>query len=307
MAEQLQYIGTRFLLFVIPLFPRKIILLLARIGGNIAYSCSAKLRRVGHANLDHVYKDQKTENEKKLILKKMFRNFALMGLDLLWFSKNTRKRMKKYIIIEEELNFLKEDYATFILTGHYGNWEIIGQALNIFGTPIASIAAPLKNKKVDKLFLKIREESGQEIFQQEGAMRKMFATLKKKGNVALLLDQNTLLRDGGIFVDFFGLPAPVSSAPAAILKKTNAHLAVVFCTPEPGGKYRGFLKNVIAPLFSEMSLEELTRIMTNEICEQIMERPECWMWVYKRWKFIPEGKESKDYPYYARSLKEHEK
>lgn len=307
MSQQLQYIGTKLLLHVIPLLPRKAILLLALISGRLAYLSAKKLRNVGHANLDHVFKNTKSETEKKIILKKMFRNFALMGLDLLWFSKHTHKRMQKYLIMDDSLDFLKEEHGTIVLTGHYGNWELIGQALNVFDIPLASIAAPLKNPKVDELFIKIREQSGQKIFKQQGAMRKMLGTLKNKGKVALLLDQNTLPKNGGLFVEFFGLPVPVSSAPAAILKKTGAHLAIGFCTPEPGGKYRGFIKKVIPPPYDELSLEEITQLMTQEMCDQIQERPECWMWVYKRWKFMAEGKDQADYPYYTRAFKAHEK
>ena len=58
--------------------------------------------------------------------------------------------------------------------------------------------------------------------------------------MAVLLDQNTRPRHGGVWVEFFGLPAPVSSAPAAIALKAGVDIACGFCTPESGGRYRAW-------------------------------------------------------------------
>ena len=52
-----------------------------------------------------------------------------------------------------------------------------------------------------------------------------------------MLDQNTSEREGGIVVDFLGLPMPVSSAPAALAYRTGTTIMLGFCLPEPGGRY----------------------------------------------------------------------
>ena len=294
---------------IVPVLPRPLLLFLSRSAGSLAHHSSKKLRRIGLQNLDHVYGDSKTLTEKEAILKKVFQNYALMGLDLFWFSKHTEKRMRKHMIIDEAVNMLAEPRPFMVLTGHFGNWELIGQAVNVFTTPLHSIAAPLKNPKVDALFVKLREQSGQKIIPQKGAMRQMMKVFKENGNVALLLDQNTLPRDGGVFVNLFGLPVPVSSAPAAMLRIAQCDVAVGFCLPQEDGNYRAYIRTTLKPPSKRADAQELkeyVQLMTNQMEEVILERPDCWLWVYKRWKYIHEGINPEDYPPYARFEKERE-
>lgn len=294
---------------IIPILPRPAVLFLSRSLGSLAHHSSKKMRKIGLQNLDHVYADQKTLAEKEAILKKVFQNYALMGFDLFWFSKHTEKRMRKHMDIDEKVNTLAEPRPFMVLTGHLGNWELIGQAVNVFITPLHSIAAPLKNPKVDAFFVKLRELSGQKIIPQSGAMRQMMKVFKGNGNVALLLDQNTLPRDGGVFVNLFGLPVPVSSAPAAMLRIAQCDVAVGFCLPQEDGNYRAQVRKTLPPPSKRADAQELkeyVQMMTQEMEEVILERPDCWLWVYKRWKYIHEGSNPEDYPPYARPIKERE-
>ena len=118
--------------------------------------------------------------------------------------------------------------------------------------------------------------------------------------MALLLDQNTLPAEGGTFVNFFGRSAPVSKAPAMLAQRTGAAILVTACLPIPGGRYR---LSVCPPYRAEgVSVESATQEILLRLEALIREHPGCWLWTYKRWKFVPPGAERADYPYYARML-----
>jgi lauroyl/myristoyl acyltransferase len=304
----LEYALARVGMAVVPRLPRQAAVLIARAFGRAAYTLSAHLRKVGHANLDIAFGPDKTPAEKKAILIESFQTFALMLIDLFWFSRHPRERIETYVHFDESYDaFFAEHSATIAITAHAGNWELLGKAIALKGHPPTSVAAPLKNEKVDRLFNRMREDTGQTIVSKRGAVRALIKTLKNDGKVALLLDQNTKPSDGGIFLDFFGLPVPVSLAVATLARHTGAHLAFGTCLPEAHGHY--WMRNYCPIDISDIQDNNRTRLeaaITRRILEtieqQIRQTPEKWLWSYKRWKYTAPGRKRSDYPFYAKEM-----
>ena len=254
-------------------------------------------------NLHLVFDGTLTRAEKEALLRRCYRHFALLVLDIIWFTRNPAARMAKWITWDNSTHLLFKDGAQLLLTAHYGNWETVGQAYAACGQTILSIAAPLKNKPVDELFVRLRQKTGQKIIPRQGAARKLLQGLKSGAKLAVLLDQNTRPRDGGLFVEFFGLPVPVSSAPAALAVKTNAPVVTVACVPDDQGVYTVKVHDILrANPTAEHPVEDLTGRMTRSIENIIRRQPEYWCWMYKRWRFIPEGQDPSAYPSYARKI-----
>ena len=57
---------------------------------------------------------------------------------------------------------LKRNQSVILLTGHYGNWEILGYVLATLGFNTTSIARPLDNPYVEQWLLGVRENWGSE-------------------------------------------------------------------------------------------------------------------------------------------------
>ena len=172
-----------------------------------------------------------------------------------------------------------------------------------------SVAAPVANPAVDELFREMREATGQQVTSKNGAVRVLLSALRSQGNIALLLDQNTKPSEGGVFVNFFGLPVPVSAAAASLAYRTGAEIAFGFCLPDPdGGCYRIKLGKRIAPA-SEPKPKDLSEAMTaltqqiaDEIEAEVRTNPGAWLWMYKRWKYVAPGRRRDEYPFYAKEL-----
>jgi lauroyl/myristoyl acyltransferase len=47
---------------------------------------------------------------------------------------------------------------------------------------------------------------------------------------------------------------------------------------------------------------ELTQRVTGFYEDVIRAYPECWLWSYKRWRYISPGQHPEDYPAYARPV-----
>jgi len=296
---------TRLGLTLIPRLPRRAILGLARAMGNAGYWFSARTRRLGLTNLDLAFGDTKTEAEKKWILRESLRNFALVMLDLLWFSQDSAARMDRWFKAAPSLQKLRASSAAHVgLTGHFGNWEMTGRYIARSTGSLMSVAMPLKNPAVDILLQGAREKNGQQIIERKGALRKLVRYLKGGGSVGLLLDQNTAPHEGGVFTEFFGLPVAVSPIAGLLASMTGAEIFFSYALPCADGTYRGEMPHVISPeeiaaMDREGMVQQITQQVSGFYEEAIRACPEGWLWSYKRWRYIPEGMSPDKFPSYA--------
>ena len=295
-------------LAAIPRLPRRAVLALARALGSAAYVLSARSRRLGLENLDLAFGDTKTPAEKRRILRESLRNFSLTMLDLLWFTRDSAPRMERWFAASPALEAaMARRVARVGVTGHFGNWELMGRYWALRTGSIMSVAMPLKNPAVDAILQKARQVTGQQIVAREGALRKLVRFLRDGGTVGLLLDQNTAPEEGGVFADFFGKPASVSAVAGILAPMTGAEIIVGYALPRADGTYRGEMPHwvpaeEIAALDRKGAAQELTQRITGFYEEAIRTRPDCWLWSYKRWRYIPAGMAAEGFPDYAKPL-----
>lgn len=288
-------------LSVIPKLPRRAVLGLAWLGGNLAFLFDRRGRRIGLANLDIAFGNAKKTAEKKAVLRASCITMTRTFLDVIWFGTRSEKRLNKYVELDESMQQLFCKKNQICITAHFGNWEVVGQIMALHGFPFHSIAMPVKNPEVDRLLIARREVTGQKIIPREGALRKLLSVLRNNGKTAFLVDQNTKESEGGIWADYFGLPVPVTPAPAALAIKTGSEIFIGFCAPQRGGRYRVYVTETIPP--AENADEETTRGLTQQILSaierEVRKHPEHWLWTYKRWKKIYRPDDSRRYPFYA--------
>jgi lauroyl/myristoyl acyltransferase len=296
--------GFRFGALVIPLVPRIVLVGITRIAGTFTYHFATRERTTGMANLDIVFGNTKTKHEKKVILQKSFSSFANTMADIFWFSINTEKRVKKYQRFVPDSGPYFENRAHVIITAHAGNWELIGLESGLRGLNVASVAAVTKNKAIDLHLHTLREKTGMIIIPREGAMRTLVARFRNKGKAAFVLDQNTAEADGGIWVDFLGIPTPVSSAPAHLAYRTGTDIIFAFSKPVGFGKYEAQTGQVITPPPYDKNndqheiVKQLTQQIMDIVSARIRSQPESWLWSYKHWKTHAPDSDPALYPAY---------
>jgi len=244
------------------------------------------------ANLDLAFPEMSTE-EKERIARESFCTFALMVVDLFWFGRFTARRVAKYVKFDSSFDLYFGQKPVILVTGHFGNWEVIGVSIGIQGDPCTSVAMPLINPFADRVLNRFRRLTGLNVTQRQGAVRTIMKVLKDGGKVALLIDQNTLPDEGGLFVEFFGLQVPVAKTVSTLSEHTGAHIVYTFCTADLDGVYTARASS--GGLDGDKSVQALTAGLEAEIRRD----PGKWLWMYKRWRYIPDGCSADKYPYYA--------
>lgn len=306
LRQALEAPAMRLGLAVVPRLPRAAVRWLACRLGDGAYLFSARSRRLGLANLDLAFGATMPPAEKRRILRASLRNFSLTMLDLLWFSRNSAARMERWLAVAPSMrDAMASRVARVGVTGHFGNWELVGRYWALAAGGLTSVAMPLKNPAVGELLREARELTGQQIVAREGALKKLVRALRDGGTVGLLLDQNTDPGEGGTFADFFGKPASVSPAAGVLASMTGAEIIFAYALPQPDGTYRGEMPHripaaEIAAMDRATAAQELTRRITGFYEEAIRAHPECWLWSYKRWRHVPPGLPKDGFPYYAK-------
>lgn len=294
-------------LHIVPRLSRQGLFRLSTALGSAAfYLGGVRTRRVAEANLQLVFPDL-SDAERKRILKRSLQTFAQAMLEVFWLGRDAEQKLPDLVDFDPSYEVLFKPGPAICVTAHIGNWEALGMALSLrAGDPLVSVAATIKNKRVDELFVDLRRATGQEIVPRKGAVRSLLRALRNGRKIALVLDQNTKPVEGGIFVDFLGLPAPVSTAPALLALRTGAPIYVGAALPMEGGRYRTRpLVNIPAErgaASEREAIRAITQKIADELSALIREHPEAWVWSYKRWKIRPPGAQEADYPFYSRPL-----
>ncbi|MBN2162257.1 MAG: lysophospholipid acyltransferase family protein [Pontiellaceae bacterium] len=276
----------------VPIMPRRMVIGLSRLAGHLAMLLPLREKKIGMKNIDAVFGNSKTPTEKRRILRSSFSTFCLTMLDVFWFAKHPEKRIARFVDFEDGpiKDELLADKPAICITAHIGSWEVMGQTASLLGANLASIAATVKNPVVDRMLIEQRGRTGQVIIPQKGALRTLIARFRNKGKAAFVLDQKTSEQDGGIYVDFLGLPMPVSSAPAALAYRTGTDILFGFCLPSTGGRYHMRMSERITPpafdreADADAVIHQLTRQIMDIVSEEIRKNPQFWLWSYKHWR-----------------------
>jgi len=289
----LEYLIARLMLGAFGLLPVRFGLRVGESAGRAFYFLSGKLRRVGQRNLGIAFPDL-APNRRGELLRGCFANLGrLLGI----FSNFTKRPEKLKAVSDcEGLEHLQAAEArgrgVILFTGHVGAWELSSFALSLFGHPLSFLVRRIDNPKIEALVDRARTRLGNRTIDKRSAAREMLRILEAAGTIGILIDLNTLDREG-IFVDFFGVPASTTFMVAKLALRTGAEVLPVFAPWDEGRKR--FLLKIDEPLrFESMGNEtedvrRLTQAFTSVVEKYVRRYPDQWLWIHRRWKTRPPG------------------
>jgi KDO2-lipid IV(A) lauroyltransferase len=199
-----------------------------------------------------------------------------------------RSRILHPEILEQAL---QKKRGLIVFSAHFGNWEWLPLILHAhLHKDINSIARPMDNPLIEKKVREFRESLGSKIIYKQRSLRTILTRLASNEVVFLLIDQNTVPREG-VFVDFFGQKASAITTVAQLYLKKNIPVVPVFLHYEGQEIILDCLPEINFPGHDDGNdaLAALTQQMTGVIETQIRRFPEQWLWFHDRWKTKPQG------------------
>ena len=179
---------------------------------------------------------------------------------------------------------LEEGKGAVLISGHIGNWELLGQAAAASGYPIATVAKPSYDPRVTRWLQKWRTTHGLQLVwrDEHNAGKSILSTLRRNRLMAFLIDQNT--KTAGEFVPFFGRPAFTPTTPAAIALRTGAPIIFAWHRRRAKCHEMSFERIQYTPSGDRKhDVSALTMMLNDRVESAIRGAPEQWVWLHARW------------------------
>ncbi|MBK8267945.1 MAG: lysophospholipid acyltransferase family protein [Planctomycetes bacterium] len=195
--------------------------------------------------------------------------------------------------LDAALRILLGKRGCIMLTGHYGNWEVLGYVLAVLGFDIVAVMRPLDNEYINHYLLDRREASGLTLLYKKGATRSAPDVIESGGALSFIADQNAGHK--GLFVDFFGRKASTYKSIALLAMEYDVPI-IVGCARRVGVgfKYEICVQRIIRPdewKSRDDALMWVTQEYSKGIEDMVRAAPEQYLWIHRRWKSRPKGEE----------------
>lgn len=176
-----------------------------------------------------------------------------------------------------------------LVTGHLGNWEVLGYLLAVLGYPVHALARPLDNPYLNRWLLGIREKRGMSVITKWDATDRMLQVIQAGQALGFIADQNA--GDRGMFVPFFGRLASSYKSIGLLAISQNVPIVCGYARRvEPGFSYELGVQEIIQPqdwADRPDPVYYVTARYVHAIEQMIRRAPHQYLWMHRRWKSRP--------------------
>lgn len=277
-----------FILWLIHFLPFRVIVAIGNGVGALLYLVAADRRRVGAINIRLCFPD-KSDQARRQLLRDHFKMFArsLIERSVLWWA--SAERISSLIRVEgvEHFDAIK-GLPAILLTPHFVGMDVGGQWVAQH-TDTVCMYANQKNIYLTELLLKKRARfRNQLLYSRQQGLRPIIKGMRAGMPFIYPPDQDQGVKDG-VFVPFFGVPAATMTSVSRIAQMTGAKVVPGITRVLPGGE--GYVLTFYPAWENFPSGNDVAdaRRMNEFIEQRILEMPEQYFWLHKRFKTRPEG------------------
>ncbi|WP_434777937.1 lipid A biosynthesis lauroyl acyltransferase [Neisseria sp. Ec49-e6-T10] len=281
-----------FVLYLLHFLPITMLHLIARCVGWSAFYLFRSRRRVGEINLKLCF-PQWSDNKRKKILQANFYHMAALYIEysICWYG--SAKRISNLVSYENKHyldEMLAEKKNIILLYPHFTAFEVCGNKMNQ-DVPFVSMYSHQKNQVIDQAIYKYRHRynSVYLVSRQEG-FRNLIKVMKNHPEAPLMYlpDQDFGEKDS-IFVQFFGVTTATTPGLNKLARLTNATIIPLIATRQKNK----FVLTFHPPWQNFPTNDEYqdTQRMNDFIESQVLQQPEQYFWLHKRFKTRPKGEE----------------
>lgn len=274
--------------FIFYALPLRIGLTAGAILGRLVFSVLSEYRNIAIENLKAAFGGEKTKDEIRRIARRAFENLSKNAVELINFPKINKAnldriiRVKNIDIIDSAL---EKGKGALLITGHFGNWELLGATLRLKGYPGAAVGRRIYFERYDRYLNALRKVHDVNVIYRDESPKKILRVLKDNGIVGILADQDMDSVDG-VFVNFFGRPAYTPTGPVLLAKASGASIIPAFVIRE-GSRHTMIIEQPIELIDTgnkEADLATNTQRWSDLLESYIRKYPDHWVWMHRRWK-----------------------
>lgn len=256
--------------------------------GLLLYTLAAERRMVAHTNLRLCF-PQMSVSERRRLVRRNFMAFgrSLLERSILWWASG--KRIQNLVRVKGLEHYQAvEKGPVILLAPHFVALDAGGSWLSQYGD-MFSVYSNQKNPVFHAKLLKGRSRFGNQLLlsRQQG-MRPVVKALRKGLTFYYLPDQDLSIKDA-LFIPFFGVPAATLNTVSRLVEMTGARVVPITTRMLPLGQ--GYELQFYPAWENYPTGNDVadTRRMNEFIEQRVLEMPEQYFWLHKRFKTRPEG------------------
>lgn len=222
---------------------------------------------------------------------KSFEHLGLLVVEFFLIRHWDQAEMSRRIDYEgsEDLNLalLPGVEGICLLTSHFGCFEVSAASVKFCGFKTNLIATRLKNPFLSKfVFSRAGSDSGVTTFPHKGSVKELIGRLKAGEMLAMLGDQRGDA-ERGIFVDYFGTPAPANEIFAKFALDGEARVLPICTYRTAPGRYKTTYGPEIIITPTGDTTADLIKVSSqfHQLFEQWLRiAPEQGFWFQRKWR-----------------------
>jgi KDO2-lipid IV(A) lauroyltransferase len=273
------------LMWLIHWLPFRAVAAIGNAVGGVLFWLIPERRRVTRINLEKCFPTMPVA-EREQLARAAFRAFCRGFVEraVLWWA--PPERIKRMVRVEGMEHLDAAGPRVVVLAPHFAGVEAGGLRVSI-DRDMSSLYQHQKDPAFDRVLLKGRTRFRPHIVSRQQGLRKVLRWIKA-GIPFYYLPDLDFGRKGTTFVPFFGVPAATAVGLSYIARSTGAVIVpcVVRMLPEGGYVARFYPAWTDFPSGDEAA--DARRMMAF-IEERVLEMPEQYHWLHKRFKTRPEG------------------
>jgi len=236
---------------------------------------------------------EKSEEWIHRVGRRSFEHILMLAADILYTPRlvdtTNWREYSRYHNVEQAKWLMKQGKGLLMITAHYGNFEIMGYLLGLFGFNVYSVARPLDNRFISEYLYRLRRQAGQRIIDKKGASEMMQKLTSSGATLCFIADQDAGKK--GIFVPFFGRKASTYKSIGLLAITCNIPIGVGY-SRRLGNRFffEICMNRIIFPqewADKQDPLYWITAEYTKAIENFIREDPTQYWWLHRRWRHRP--------------------
>ena len=297
LTDYLTYLAVRGVAMLFGIFPIDVNLRTARMMGWIWYRLMRRHRERAREHLRLAFGTQFPEEALDRWARRSMQQMTMMAIEELFVPRLiTEWTWPKYVSLKnvnKAMDVLIRPRGVILVTGHYGNWELVGFMLATLGFPLTAVMRPLDNPYLNRFLMDVRAKRGLKLLYKKGATASAGDVLRSGGVLGFIADQNAGRK--GLFVDFFGVKASTYKSIGLLAMEHDVPI-VVGCARRTSKKFRYEIDcdRVILPeewKDKDDPLMWITQEYSSALERVIRVAPDQYLWMHRRWKSRPKDEE----------------
>jgi KDO2-lipid IV(A) lauroyltransferase len=258
--------------------------------GRLAWRLLARRRRIAIDNVVQALGPEPGGEPAERIAHRSFEQLGRTFLEFLALPAHSRESLLARIEItgfEPAGRWMEERRGAIFLTGHFGNWELLGAAFGwTYATP-HYVLPRQTNPASDAYLNEVRQKLGIVCYMIEDECSHRCAR-SSVADFSACCRIRTRGRSGS--TSFFGRLASTLTGPARLAIAAKVPILIAVMERAERGRFRARMVRVIEPSPGadlETEIYRITREVNEAFEGAIRARPDDWYWIHRRWKTPP--------------------